>query len=129
MTGVLTPPNVLYMTTTYRTAGTTDEITTCDICGREELAGTVRLEMVTAHGVVEGEVFAGTTCASKVAGRTAAVITREARDADRDARIAAAEAAFKATFDAEQAVLDRLGLVRNFPNMKVVRALMKEVAA
>lgn len=114
---------------TYRTAGTTDDITTCDICGKEELAGTVRLEIVADHGAVEGEVFAGTTCAAKVAGRTAAIIAREARDADREGEIAAREAHFRAQFDAEQHILDGLGLTRNFPNMQRVRAIMKGEAA
>jgi hypothetical protein len=116
------------MTTTYRTAGTTDEITTCGICGREELRGTVRLEIVTVTGEVEGEVFAGTSCAGTVAGRSATVITREARDADRDAAEAARQAEFQKKFDAEQKVLDRLGLERTFANVKHIRTLMKAAA-
>lgn len=112
------------MTTTYRTAGTTDDVTTCDLCGREELASVVRLELVDAHGTVHGEVFAGTTCAAAAAGRTAAVIAREARDADRDADQAARDAAWQAAYDAEQRMLDQLGLERTFANVKHVRTLL-----
>lgn len=112
------------METTYRTAGTTDDITTCDLCGREELQGTVILEHVDAHGTVLGETYAGSTCAATVAGRSAAVIRREARDADRDAEQATRDAAWQTAYDAEQAMLDHLGLERTFPNVKQVRALL-----
>lgn len=112
------------MTTTYRTAGTTDDVTTCDLCGREELAAVVILQLVDENDVVQGEVFAGTTCAAQAAGRSASVIGREARDADRAAQQAASDAAFRAAYDAEQEVLDALGLERTFPNVKRVRAIL-----
>jgi hypothetical protein len=116
------------MTTTYRTAGTTDDVTTCDICGREELRGTVRLEIVDSLGRVEGEIFAGTSCASTIAGRSAAIVAREARDADQASANAVREAAHRQAFDAEQELLDSLGLERNFRNVKHVRSLMKAAA-
>jgi len=53
------------------------------------------------------------------------VIAREARDADKAAEQAVSDAAFRAAYDAEQAMLDTLGLERTFPNVKHVRALIK----
>ena len=54
------------MTTTdtrYRVLGTTDESTTCDYCGRVDLKSTVVLDL-------DGEItYAGSDCASKMAGR------------------------------------------------------------
>jgi hypothetical protein len=73
-------------TTTYRVIGTTDDITTCDVCGRPELKGTVALD-------ADGETtYAGTTCAARLAGRTTLDIRSAARAADR-ARIDAEDAA------------------------------------
>jgi hypothetical protein len=74
-------------------AGTTDEITDCEICGKTDLKGTVR--MISD----EAEVFAGSDCAARMAGRPAAEIRKAAAAANRaahaariTARIAAAEA-------------------------------------
>ena len=59
----------------WRVAGTTDEITECDVCGKVELRGTVH--MVSD----EGELYAGSDCASKLAGRP---VRTEAARADRE---------------------------------------------
>ena len=67
-------------TTTYRVLGTTDTITACGMCGREELKGTVVLD------TGDGTIHAGTGCAAKLAGRPATAITRAARAADKTAR-------------------------------------------
>lgn len=133
LTTVPTGHYVLAMTSTYRTAGTTDEITTCDACGRVELAGTVRLEIVTADGVVEGETYAGTSCAAKLAGRPAAAIRREAREADKSARDAAYAAASRAA-DAFDVLVGQWlamnGLDRTFETYKLARtAVRAELAA
>jgi hypothetical protein len=49
--------------------GTADDVTTCEICGRAELRGTVHL--ISPDG---GEIFAGASCAARKAGTTAAKI-------------------------------------------------------
>lgn len=89
-----------------RVIGTTDEITTCDLCGREGLSHTVMIDYLDADGSPEGEInYYGSDCASKIfTGRKDAklsrTIEREARAADkakreteRDARHAASEVA------------------------------------
>lgn len=71
-------------TTTYTVLGTTDEVTTCSFCGREDLKRTVALD-------ADGEtVYAGSDCAAKMAGKPVQAIDREARTADRAGREAAA---------------------------------------
>ena len=55
--------------TGWTVRGTTTDVTHCEICGRRELLGTVHL--VTADGE---EIYAGTTCAARKAGTTAATI-------------------------------------------------------
>lgn len=72
--------------------GTTDEITTCDMCGREELSRTVVIDHLDADGNSTNERgYYGSDCASKVflGKKTAAGIRKEARDADEKARMAA----------------------------------------
>lgn len=81
------------MAARYRVLGTTDDVTTCDVCGREDLKSTV----VLSTG--EAEFYAGSDCASRLTGlpvkevhlqkRTA---DQERREADGRARRAAAEA-------------------------------------
>jgi hypothetical protein len=70
--------------------GTTDEVTTCDHCGRTDLRGTIRLGAVDpATGEVDGEVFYGAVCGARAAGRTVKQFRDEAKAADRAAREAA----------------------------------------
>ena len=83
--------------------GNTDEVTTCDCCGRTDLKGTVALEL-------DGEtVYFGVVCAARKVGRDAKQIRREAKSAD-DAKAEAArrarEAAHAAAYAADQAKLD-----------------------
>ena len=55
----------------YRIKGTTDEVTTCDLCGRQELKGTVVLIALDADGNADGDPsYLGTSCAAKAAGWT-----------------------------------------------------------
>ncbi|WP_327379386.1 hypothetical protein [Streptomyces sp. NBC_01212] len=83
----------------YKIKGTTDEFTTCDLCGRDELKGTVVLASLDADGNEYGEVsYFGTSCAAKAAGWTVREVTAgvkavadEQREAERQER--AAEAA------------------------------------
>jgi 5-hydroxyisourate hydrolase-like protein (transthyretin family) len=59
--------------------GFTDDVTDCELCGKQHLKGTVRMEAMTADGESEGQLFAGTTCAGKLTGRTASAIRSEAK--------------------------------------------------
>lgn len=54
---------------TWRIRGVSDECTTCEVCGREELKRTVLLE--TEDG---DQLWAGTSCAGKKVGASAATI-------------------------------------------------------
>lgn len=83
---------------TYRAMGFTDDVTTCEICGKPELKGTVRLVITDQDGSEGGEVYAGVVCAARRAGRKAAEIRTEAQRADR-ARIDAMRATFRAWQD------------------------------
>jgi len=79
------------MTTTapprYRACGTTDDITTCEKCGKEGLKSTVIIEFLDADGNGDGESYLGSDCAARMlagAGERrgiAARITREAQAA------------------------------------------------
>jgi hypothetical protein len=109
----------------YRAKGFTDDVVDCEICGRVDLKGTVRLEIVDVDGNVEGEIFAGVVCAARHSGRKAAEIRTEAKDAEkatRDAFFAYRSARSDAEYHASGAALERLGLVRNVRNMDVVDA-------
>ena len=87
---------------TYTARGTTDDVTTCDICGRADLQRTVILEMTLADGSSEGVLYAGTDCAARRAGRTEKAVRDEAKAADEAAR-KERELARRAAADAETA--------------------------
>ncbi len=67
----------------YRATGTTDDVTQCEICGKPELKGTVRLAVVDPDGNAVDEVYAGVTCAARRAGRTVPELKAEAVRATR----------------------------------------------
>lgn len=75
--------------------GTTDDITTCDCCGRRNLKSTVALSIDGADAL-----YYGVTCASRALSRPAKEIRSEARAADR-ARRDAEYATARAEADAE----------------------------
>lgn len=68
----------------YRVRGTTDDVTTCDNCGREELKSTVVMEVLDADGNTEDVIYAGCDCAAKLAKRTQKEIKADARRADKE---------------------------------------------
>ncbi|MER6485682.1 hypothetical protein ABT264_19265 [Streptomyces virginiae] len=99
----------------YRVAGTTDEMTNCELCGRNELNGTVVLEPLDADGNGEGVYcYFGSSCAAKAAGWTQREVTlrvkaaeeakqraeRARRIADRDAETKAYKAWVADTYGA-----------------------------
>ncbi|MGV9546795.1 hypothetical protein [Streptomyces ardesiacus] len=55
----------------YKVLGTTDDVTTCELCGKQELKGTVALMPLDADGNEDGEAcYFGVSCAAKAAGWT-----------------------------------------------------------
>lgn len=118
MTITITPDETVETVQVYRykAMGFTDDITSCDLCGREELKGTVRLVVRDADGDEAGEVYAGVVCAAKADGRKAAEVRAEAKRAEDEARAtyqrwANARSAARAEFWEEARA--RLGMPRN----------------
>lgn len=109
------------MTTTETVTflGNTDEVDTCDCCGRTNLKATVALE--TEAGAV---VYYGVTCAARAIGRKVSEVKAAAKAAD-DAKAAAEraarDAAFRADYDRMQAWLDAV-----VPSQKGERLLQLE---
>lgn len=69
----------------YRVKGTTDEVTECELCGRQELKGTVVLAVLDADGNEEDVVYFGASCGAKAAGWTTKVVRDAAKAADKAA--------------------------------------------
>ena len=74
---------------TYRVLGTTDDITNCDQCGRDDLNSTVILGYLDADGNVEGVRYVGSDCGARLSGMKAGTIASDAKKADHAAREAA----------------------------------------
>jgi hypothetical protein len=71
----------------FRVLGTTDEVTSCDYCGRVELKGTVKLAILDEDSNDTGElVYYGSGCAAKAGKRKVKDIRDEAKAADAAAR-------------------------------------------
>lgn len=102
--------------------GHTDEVTTCDCCGRSNLKGTVALESADGLAIVHY----GVVCAARATGKTARAIKRAADYADAMARQEAAKtwvvkaisqvtdavvAEFRVTEAAARAYVDHYGLL------------------
>ncbi|MER5501321.1 hypothetical protein ABT096_29530 [Streptomyces sp. NPDC002561] len=72
----------------YRIKGTTADVTACELCGKQELNGTVVLAPLDVDGA-EGDVcYFGTSCAAKAAGWTVKDVKagiKAATDAKREA--------------------------------------------
>lgn len=81
----------------YRVKGTTNDVTECAYCGRQELKGTVVLEVLDADGNAEGVTYFGTGCAATAGRRTVKEIKTEAKSADAAARIAERDASEEAS--------------------------------
>jgi hypothetical protein len=80
----------------FRVGGTTDQITTCELCGLEELKGTVQMIELDADGNDFEDHYFGSSCAAKAAGWTQKAVTMAARAADRAKREAGEAARRKA---------------------------------
>jgi hypothetical protein len=81
------------MTTDTRPAftvlGTTSDVTSCGLCGREDLKGTIALDHLDDDGNRTGDVvYYGSECGARAAGWTVRELRAAARNAD-DERAAA----------------------------------------
>jgi hypothetical protein len=71
----------------FRVLGTTDDVTTCELCGRDELKGTVVLAVLDDDSNRTGEVvYYGAQCGAKAAGWTTRQVRDAAKAADRNRR-------------------------------------------
>lgn len=71
----------------YRVLGTTDDVTACELCGREELRGTIVLQPLDSDGGHDGDpVHYGAVCGAKAAGWSVSEIRDRANRADRERR-------------------------------------------
>lgn len=70
----------------FRVDGTTDEITTCDQCGKEDLRDTVIMVHLDADGNDDGTSYMGRDCAARATGWTQAKVRRHVTAADRAAK-------------------------------------------
>lgn len=71
----------------YRVKGSTNDVTTCEECGRDELRGTVVLAVLDVDGNDTGDVVhMGSGCAATAGKTTVQQVRAEARAADSVAR-------------------------------------------
>lgn len=108
-----------------RYLGTTDDVTTCDCCGRAGLKSTVAVLI----GESADPVYYGVTCAARALRVTAKEVRSEARAADaaRDrATRAAAQAGREREYVADQALLDAWFPALAGNRFEQVRALYAE---
>lgn len=93
----------------FRVLGTTDDVTTCELCGREELRGTTVLEALDVEGNGTGELLHyGSSCAARAAGWSTREVVTAAKAADDARREAERRAAADAHRAAEHAYRDHL---------------------
>lgn len=86
--------------------GTTNDVTSCELCGRTDLHHTIVLVPLDADGNDAGApVYYGSECGSRAAGWKQSEVVKAARTAD-EAAARAAYAAQKAISDAEEALRD-----------------------
>lgn len=96
--------------TVVRYLGTTDEVTTCDCCGRSELKSTVALSIDDADPVHFGVVCAARALRSRGIATDAKAVRKATVAADRakqDARLAVLAAEREAAWMAAQARAER----------------------
>jgi hypothetical protein len=85
----------------FRVLGSTNDVTTCELCGRDDLRGTLVLEVVDADGNGTGELLHyGSDCGARAAGWTVADMGKRVRAAEKAA--AEAEAAERNRRNREQ---------------------------
>jgi len=84
----------------FRILGTSDEVTSCDCCGKVGLKSTVALVELDADGSESEPLYFGCTCAARAMRREVKEVRREVADADR-AEVARKNAERMARMDAE----------------------------
>lgn len=87
----------------FRVLGTTDEVTMCELCGRDELKGTIVLDELDEDGNATGNiVYYGASCGARAAGWTTKEVRKAAEQAD-DAKREVEREAQRAAFEANRA--------------------------
>lgn len=88
------------MDTIYKIKGTTGDVTTCELCGRDELKGTIVLQPLDADGNPDGDpCYFGTSCAAKATRWTQRQVTTRVKAAvaeERERQATKREAAWQA---------------------------------
>jgi hypothetical protein len=107
------------MSTTVRFLGTTDDVTTCECCGRQDLKSTVALDLDGDSGQ---PTYYGVVCAARALKMDAKSVKSAARKADEDkaraerarteALARAKDAAWQAHLDARAPGLDRFSQIQ-----------------
>lgn len=86
----------------YKVVGTTDDVTACDCCGRQNLKATIALQPLDVDGGEIGDVvYFGMTCGARAAGWTVKDTRAKTNAADR-ARAEAEAAARRAAAEEEE---------------------------
>lgn len=68
----------------FKFLGTTDDVTTCECCGRKDLAKTIAIQEMTADGEAIGmPLFFGEVCAAKALKIGVKVVRQETSAADK----------------------------------------------
>ncbi len=109
--------------TSVKFLGTSDEVSTCDCCGRADLKSTVALSIDDGDAV-----YYGTTCAALALQMEVKAIrqgTKAADDAKAEAERAAREAAHRAEQAAWEAFLAQTGMRDWGGRVDVARAIEK----
>jgi len=69
----------------FAVLGKTDHVTTCWLCGRDELRGTIALDVLDADGNRTGKiVYYGSSCGAQAAGWTQKEFNAAVRQAEQD---------------------------------------------
>lgn len=111
----------------YRFLGTTDEVTTCDCCGRSDLKSTVALENTET-----GEnVFFGVVCAARALKITAKEVKADAKKAN-DEKAEAVRREREAADKAESArwtahLVSRTGGIKDFRGDLDIFAMIQKI--
>lgn len=66
----------------YRIKGTSNDVTNCDCCGRDQLRRTVALAVLDADRNETETVYYGTSCAARAMAITSRKVTQQAGAAD-----------------------------------------------
>lgn len=76
----------------YRALGTSNDVTKCELCGKEDLRGTLVLAILDADGNQEEVLYAGSTCGARKLKVKVAALRAESNAADTRLKLAQEDA-------------------------------------